>query len=107
MRTECLKCPFQPTLRAQVQIRVTIAGGNRQQCSKKRCDLGYVATGLIDQRFELRELLRIIVLRSEPGGSFEYLGDGDELIVTQSAVVLEQLVSKFLFNADSEKGTEE
>lgn len=43
----------------------------------------------------------------EPGGSFEYLGDGDELIVTQSAVVLEQLVSKFLFNADGGEGDEE
>lgn len=37
----------------------------------------------------------------EPGGSMDYLADGDELIVTQSAVVLEQLISKFLFNAGS------
>jgi phospholipid/cholesterol/gamma-HCH transport system substrate-binding protein len=43
----------------------------------------------------------------EPGGSFEYLSDGDELIVTQSAVVLEQLVSKFLFNAGEGDGGEE
>lgn len=34
----------------------------------------------------------------EPGGSFEVLQDGDELFITQSAVVLEQLVSKYLFN---------
>lgn len=43
----------------------------------------------------------------EPGGSFEYLADGDELIVTQSAVVLEQLVSKFLFNAGEAEGDQE
>jgi phospholipid/cholesterol/gamma-HCH transport system substrate-binding protein len=43
----------------------------------------------------------------EPGGSFEYLVDGDELIVTQSAVVLEQLISKFLFNAGQAEETEE
>lgn len=43
----------------------------------------------------------------EPGGSFEYLGEGDELIVTQSAVVLEQLVSKYLFNAGGGEGDEE
>jgi phospholipid/cholesterol/gamma-HCH transport system substrate-binding protein len=43
----------------------------------------------------------------EPGGSFEYLVDGDELIVTQSAVVLEQLVSKYLFNAGQDEGEEE
>lgn len=34
----------------------------------------------------------------EPGGSFEVLQDGDELFITQSAVVLEQLISKYLFN---------
>jgi phospholipid/cholesterol/gamma-HCH transport system substrate-binding protein len=39
----------------------------------------------------------------EPGGAFEYLRDGDQLLVTQSAVVLEQLVSKFLFNAGDEE----
>ncbi len=42
----------------------------------------------------------------EPGGSFEVLTEGDELFITQSAVVLEQLVSKYLFNAgdgDEEK----
>jgi phospholipid/cholesterol/gamma-HCH transport system substrate-binding protein len=43
----------------------------------------------------------------EPGGSFEYLVEGDELIVTQSAVVLEQLVSKYLFNAGENEGEEE
>lgn len=43
----------------------------------------------------------------EPGGSFEYLAEGDELIVTQSAVVLEQLVSKYLFNAGDGEESEE
>ena len=36
----------------------------------------------------------------EPGGDIEVLQDGDELFITQSAVVLEQLISKFLFNTD-------
>mgnify|MGYP001822073394 CR=1 FL=1 len=39
----------------------------------------------------------------EPGGDIDVLQDGDELIITQSAVVLEQLVSKFLFNTDGNK----
>lgn len=44
----------------------------------------------------------------EPGGSFEYLVDGDELIVTQSAVILEELISKYLFNAaSSQDGSKE
>ena len=37
----------------------------------------------------------------EPGGDPDVLQDGDELFVTQSAIVLEQLVSKFLFNTQS------
>ena len=37
----------------------------------------------------------------DPGGALEALTDGDELFVTQSAVVLESLISKYLFNSDS------
>ena len=39
----------------------------------------------------------------EPGGSPEMLSVGDELFITQSAIVLEQVVGKFLFNAGGEK----
>ena len=41
----------------------------------------------------------------EPGGSLEPLVNGDEIFITQSAVVLETLISKYLFNSD--KGDEE
>ena len=34
----------------------------------------------------------------EPGGSPDMLKDGDELFITQSALVLEQLVGKYLFS---------
>ena len=40
----------------------------------------------------------------DPGGAMEALTDGDEIFVTQSAVVLETLISKYLFN---NKGDEE
>ncbi len=33
-----------------------------------------------------------------PGGLEEYLKDGEEIELTQSAVVLEQLISRFMFN---------
>ncbi len=33
----------------------------------------------------------------EPGGSQEYLHDGDEITNTQSALVLEQMIGQFLF----------
>lgn len=35
----------------------------------------------------------------EPGGAPDYLVDGDELFITQSALVLEQIIGKYLFNA--------
>jgi len=37
----------------------------------------------------------------DPGGSPEVLKDGDEFLVTQSAIVLEQLIGKYMFNSDS------
>ncbi len=39
----------------------------------------------------------------EPGGAPDMLGDGDELFITQSALVLEQVIGKYLFNAGSDK----
>jgi phospholipid/cholesterol/gamma-HCH transport system substrate-binding protein len=40
----------------------------------------------------------------EPGGSEEVLHDGSEIELTQSALVLEKLVSKFLFEKAAEGG---
>ena len=39
----------------------------------------------------------------EPGGSPDMLQDGDELFITQSALVLEQLVGKYLFGGDNKQ----
>lgn len=39
----------------------------------------------------------------EPGGAPDMLQDGDELFITQSALVLEQLVGKYLFGGGEEK----
>lgn len=39
----------------------------------------------------------------EPGGAPDMLGDGDELFITQSALVLEQVIGKYLFNTGSDK----
>jgi len=41
----------------------------------------------------------------EPGGAPDFLSDGDEIFVTQSALVLEQIIGKYLFNTN--KGEEE
>ena len=37
----------------------------------------------------------------DPGGDPEFLEDGDELFLTQSAVVLEELIGKYLLNPGS------
>lgn len=34
----------------------------------------------------------------EPGGSPEFLQEGDAILITQSALVIEQLIGKYLFN---------
>ena len=38
----------------------------------------------------------------QPGGALDPLINGDEILVTQSAVVLESLISKYLFSAGKE-----
>jgi phospholipid/cholesterol/gamma-HCH transport system substrate-binding protein len=42
----------------------------------------------------------------EPGGSPEYFADSDEIQFTQSALVLEQLISKYLFSQGDKKDGE-
>ena len=37
----------------------------------------------------------------EPGGAPDMLADGDELFITQSALVREQIIGKYLFNTGS------
>ena len=39
----------------------------------------------------------------DPGGAMEALVDGDEIFITQSAVVLEKMISKYLFNSGKEE----
>jgi phospholipid/cholesterol/gamma-HCH transport system substrate-binding protein len=38
----------------------------------------------------------------DPGGSPDYLGDGDQIEHTQSALVLERMIGQFLFNQAQE-----
>lgn len=37
-----------------------------------------------------------------PGGALDALVDGDQIIITQPAIILENLISKFLFNSNKE-----
>ena len=38
----------------------------------------------------------------EPGGDMDMLKNGDEIKLTQSSLVLEQMIGKFLFNKATE-----
>lgn len=38
----------------------------------------------------------------EPGGDFEMLKNGDEIMLTQSAIILEQMIGQLLFSQGSE-----
>jgi phospholipid/cholesterol/gamma-HCH transport system substrate-binding protein len=40
----------------------------------------------------------------EPGGSPEVLQDGDRILITSSAMVLEQLISRYMFNSEDGQG---
>ncbi|MDA3933087.1 MAG: outer membrane lipid asymmetry maintenance protein MlaD [Gammaproteobacteria bacterium] len=42
----------------------------------------------------------------DPGGSPDMLQDGDMLFITNSAVILEKLISKYLFNSEDDKDQE-
>jgi phospholipid/cholesterol/gamma-HCH transport system substrate-binding protein len=42
----------------------------------------------------------------DPGGSPDMLVDGDELFITQSALILEQVIGKYMFNAGSSEEAE-
>lgn len=42
----------------------------------------------------------------QPGGSDIYLEEGSEIEFTQSAIVIENLISKYLFNQGSDSGSE-
>jgi phospholipid/cholesterol/gamma-HCH transport system substrate-binding protein len=41
----------------------------------------------------------------EPGGAPDNLAEGDELFITQSALVLEQIIGKYLFNTGNSEST--
>lgn len=70
-----------------------------------------VATLAIDRRFEIPADTNAKVLTAgllgeryiglSPGGDPELLADGDEITFTQGAVVLEDLISRYLFNSDA------
>ena len=79
--------------------------------------LNAVVTFMIDRRYdEIPDDTDASILTSgllgsqyiglQPGGSEFYLEDGSEILFTQSAIVIENLISKYLFNQDSDSESE-
>jgi len=79
--------------------------------------LDAVVTFMIDGRFDqipddsdasilTSGLLGSQYIGLQPGGSDLYLEEGSEIQFTQSAIVIENLISKYLFNQDSDSGSE-
>ena len=77
-----------------------------------RVTLEAVVTFVIDSKFDeipddsdasilTAGLLGAQYIGLQAGGSETYLEDGSEIMFTQSAVVLEELIGKYLFNRDS------
>lgn len=79
--------------------------------------LDAIVTFIIDKRFDqipedsdasilTAGLLGSQYIGLQPGGSDIYLEDGSEIQFTQSAIVLENLISKYLFNQSSDSESE-
>lgn len=76
-----------------LQARVTLAISGKYDIPGDSSAAIYTSGILGDQYVSL-----------EAGGSPESLKDGDEILVTQSAVVLEQLIGKYMFSSKEEQG---
>ena len=71
---------------------VTMVIENRYDQIPDDTDASILTAGLLDSQY----------VGLQPGGSDIYLAEGDEVLFTQSAVVLENLIGKFLVNRDSD-----
>lgn len=78
------------------QARVTLRIAERYDRIPEDSDAGIYTAGLLGGQY----------VGIGPGGADTYLADGAELQFTQSAVVLENLISKFLFSKAAEEGKE-
>ena len=70
---------------------VTIVIDSRYDRIPDDSDASILTAGLLGSQY----------IGMQPGGSFSYLEDGSEILFTQSAVILENLIGKFLVKSDS------
>lgn len=77
-----------------LQARVTLAISQRYDDLPEDTSASIYTSGILGDQY----------VSLEPGGSLKALKDGDELMITQSAVVLEQLIGKYLFSSKEQEG---
>ncbi|ANO51583.1 outer membrane lipid asymmetry maintenance protein MlaD [Woeseia oceani] len=75
----------------QLNAEVTFVIDQRYSMIPEDSDASILTAGLLGSQY----------IGLQPGGSDMYLEDGSEIQFTQSAVVLENLISKYLFSAGS------
>ncbi len=78
--------------RFQALARLRIDGRFRELPRDSSASI--VSAGLLGEKY----------IALQAGGAYDYLKAGDEIQLTQSSLVLEQLIGKFLFNAGSGGG---
>ncbi len=74
------------------QAVVTMAIDGRYQKIPADSSASILTSGLLGEQY----------VGIEPGGDERFLKDGDELMITQSALVLEKMIGQFLFGKASE-----
>lgn len=70
------------------QARVTLAIQSAHDYLPADTQASIFTAGLLGEQY----------IALEPGGDYEVLGDGDEVMFTQSALVLENMIGRFLVN---------
>lgn len=82
---------------ASLEARVTMRISDRYDDLPEDTSAAIYTSGLLGDQY----------VGLEPGGATEPLQDGDQILITQSAVVLEQLIGKYLFNSQKDEGGQE
>lgn len=77
-----------------LEATVTFVIDSRYDQIPEDSDASILTSGLLGSQY----------IGLQPGGSEEYLQDGSEIMFTQSAVVLENLISKYLFGGGANDG---
>jgi phospholipid/cholesterol/gamma-HCH transport system substrate-binding protein len=115
-----LKARFSNIGQLKERAPVKIAGvrvGSVQSIQLERGKMDALVTLAIDEKYDdipddsgaaifTSGLLGDQYVGLQPGGSPEYLKNGDELVLTQSAMQLEDLIGKFLVNGGPKGGSQ-